>query len=326
MRNQKGKRKHIAVGIIFFFAVFILWIHHNYVLLIDAIGTNRNERVEALLKRPYFDINRPSGHLPWIWLPDMEDTVSPLEQACRCGNYKAAKMLIARGADADQVNNEHCSLLYLTMEYTEPDDYEMVKLLIKNGADPNGAPDEKNDGMDSLSACAGMDCGDYYYNWYLVPYQRLRFDRTRIASAHYDKQKAKMIVKIYRFLEKKVNHKNEFSDEQSLFTPLHRAVMYQNLELIQYILDKGKYDINDRDESGQTCLFSLVSVEYPDLYDQTWKRETLDLLMRYGADVNIKDTDGKTVYDYAVEAHDDYLAGLLKPYMKNSDKDSEITD
>ena len=104
-----------------------------------------------------------------------------------------------------------------------------------------------------------------------------------------------------------------------MFTPLHRAVMYQNLELIQYILDEEKYDINDRDESGQTCLFSLVPVEYPDSYDQTWKRETLNLLIRYGADANIKDTDGKTVYDYAVEAHDDYLAGLLKQYMEKRD-------
>ncbi len=317
MRNRKRKLKSVVIGIILFFAVLLLWVHHNYVSLIDAIGANNNEKVETLLRRPYFDIDHPSGHVPWIWLPDMGETVSPLEEACRCENYKAAKMLIERGADASWVNYEHFSLLYLTMEYTEPDDYKMIKLLVENGADPNGAPDEKNDGMDSLSTCAKMDCSDYYYNPHAAQYKQIKEDTIKAASAHYDQQNAKMIVKIYRYLEDKSTHENGLVKEQFSFTPLHIAVIHQNLELIQYLLDEGKYDINDKDEDGQTCMFSLVPVEFPDTYDRTWKKESFNLLLRYGADVNIKDNDGKTVYDYAVEAHDDYIAGLLKPYMDN---------
>ena len=166
-------KKPIKVIIMIFVSIImiflIVWIikDYSYVMLLDAIQNRQNKKVAMLLKLPFSSLDKTSGHFPVRYFAESEENNSPLETACKYGNYKAAKMLIEKGADASRVQEEHFSLLYLSMESTESDDFNLIKLLVQNGADPDGAPDDDHDGNSSLEHCARMDCGDYYYNNYL---------------------------------------------------------------------------------------------------------------------------------------------------------------
>lgn len=250
----------------------------------------------------------------------MGERNSPLEQACKCGNYEAAKMLIEKGADASLIQDGHFSLLYLTMEETDKDDYELVKLLVENGADPKGAPDEHHDREPILVKCAGMDCGDYQFNSYAQKYNGEEYDKAAHFGEHYDENKAEMILKIYKYLEKKTGHA-EVQDEWGI-TPLFAATNEQNFELMNYLFAEGVYDVNAQMDSMPPCIFALAR-EYELEYDQEWKKETLGLLIENGADPNEKDEEGKTVYDVAIDYGDKYLAGLLEPYMNYMNRTSQ---
>ncbi len=324
---EKSKKiLKIVVVLLISLVVYRILEHDQYVKLLDAIKEHDNQKVERILRWNYFDLDKQSGHFPWAWLPESDDCYSPLETACKYGNYKAAKMLIKKGADAGRVQEEHFSLLYLSMESTESDDFNLIKLLVQNGADPNGAPDDDHDGSSSLENCARMDCGDYYYNNYLSTTGSWEEELKKRYEANYDEKKAVMITNIYHYLDERIQNYNNPEEQITGATPMHWAANFQNMALIQYLIDQGRYRVNDKDHDGQTCLHYLVRFEKPNEYNKKWKEDTLVLLINNGADPTIKDKEGKTPYDYAVENKDDYLAGLLKPYMKNSDKDSGATD
>ena len=312
-----GKKTKKTIIIIICFLVGVIMIltiqDRCYVKMIDAINVHDNEKVEKLLKYPFFNLNKASGHVPYKWISGLDAENTPLEMACKCGNYEAAELLIDKGADASLVRDGNFSPLYLTMEYTDKDDYKLVKLLVENGADPNGAPDENNDGECSLIKCAGMDCSNYDFNGFTHKDTGQDYDKESACSAKYDEKKAKMIVQIFKYLEKETR-----TEDISLFegeNPLRIAVGTQNLELIEYFLKEKKCDINLRDKWSRTCIFSLRE-RSNHIYDHAWKRHTLELLLNNGADVSLKDDEGKTVYDYAVEYGDDYLAKLLEPYSR----------
>lgn len=303
MEKSKKILKIVAVLLISL-VVYRLLEHDQYVKLLDAIKDHDNQKVERILKWNWFDLDKQSGHFPWAWLSGFDEHNSPLELACREGNNQVAKMLIDKGADVSIQHEGSYSLLYLTMTYTELDDYELIKILIEHGAEPKGAP--KNDYKSSLETCANMSCGD-----------KTNAD----GILHYNQNKAIMIFDIYRYLQKSINKEDNVFVQDTGITPLHSAVGSQNLVLIEYLIDEGEYHVNDRDKDGQTSIFFLLyAIEENGRYDKKWKRQTLDLLIRYGADPTIEDNQGKTVYDCAVENGDDYLAGLLKQYMEKRDQ------
>lgn len=316
----------IISSILIIFILLFLCMDVCYVKLIDCIGEQDNKKLEMLLKIPFPSLDKVSGHFPLRLLVETEENNSPLEQACQCGNYEAAKMLISKGADASIIQKGHFSLLFLTMESTEPDDYKLIKLLVENGANPRGAINNDYENESALEKCAEMDCSDYYYNSYLAKYKEIKHDQDEYYYAKYDLQKAEMIVDIYKYLESRTKKSINPQEEQFGITPLHQAVNRQNIALTKYLLKEGIYGLNDQDQWGVTCLCSLVKYEESKEYDKTWKKEIVELIIQNGADPTIKDKEGKTPYDYAVEHNDDYLAGLLKPYMKKSDKDSEVKD
>ena len=72
----------------------------------------------------------------------------------------------------------------------------------------------------------------------------------------------------------------------------------------QYLLDNGYCDVNEIiDESGKTSLIIAAKEGSHGAYK---------LLLEYGADKSIKDNEGKTAYDYAVENGNTEIAELLK--------------
>ena len=92
-------------------------------------------------------------------------------------------------------------------------------------------------------------------------------------------------------------------------TPLMYAVSCKNIELVNYLLESG-HDVNELDIRGENALFYLVDSKSV-IYDDSWRKEVFDLLIKYDIDIMQKNIDGMTVSEYAVEEGDSYMVSLL---------------
>ena len=87
------------------------------------------------------------------------------------------------------------------------------------------------------------------------------------------------------------------------YTALQYAAMWGDLEATKWLIENGA-DINTTDPWGSTPLMNAV-------YNEAGV-ETVELLLKNGANKSLKDSEGKTAYDYAVENRDAQLRDLLK--------------
>lgn len=84
---------------------------------------------------------------------------------------------------------------------------------------------------------------------------------------------------------------------------LMTCAFYNRVEILQFLIDQDCCDVNDNTR-GKTAL--MVAAEYSE-------PEMIRMLLEYGADKEMVDPDnGRTAYDYAVEAGKDENAALLK--------------
>ncbi len=79
------------------------------------------------------------------------------------------------------------------------------------------------------------------------------------------------------------NKKLVNSKTKNNVTPLHMAVVYNNINNIRYLVSRLKVDINAKDDDGWTALYYAAANN---------KREAYRLLIRLGADKNIANNEG----------------------------------
>ena len=85
------------------------------------------------------------------------------------------------------------------------------------------------------------------------------------------------------------------------WTPLMSAAEMQNPEIVQLLLDAGA-DINKQGYFGQTCLHIAIDSSIDGATQSGLAEdptETLELLLKRGADVEIKDDKGESPIDWA---------------------------
>lgn len=100
-------------------------------------------------------------------------------------------------------------------------------------------------------------------------------------------------------------------------TPLIYACYTQNKELVKILLE-NEVDVNETDENGNTALFYSSLIVNLDL-------EIINLLLNYGANVNIQNKVGYTALMDAVEANNLDLIRLLLAHRANPDlKEYEV--
>lgn len=118
----------------------------RYVLdVLDAMDKGDDERFYKLLEDKSYDINRnPNLLIDRIvfFFPCVDN---PLEKACRLERYDYVEALIDRGANLNKTCTFGALILavdYMGSESGEKNAVAIVELLLKNGADPDGARTE----------------------------------------------------------------------------------------------------------------------------------------------------------------------------------------
>jgi ankyrin repeat protein len=103
--------------------------------LIDAIEKENVEQVKLLLDSGV-DPNQTNIPPLNVWSIVEMSADRPLSVACKTGNLEIVEALIANGATAEKREHTGWSPLKMTLFHTHADDFEIVKLLLSNGADP----------------------------------------------------------------------------------------------------------------------------------------------------------------------------------------------
>jgi len=111
------------------------------------------------------------------------------------------------------------------------------------------------------------------------------------------------------------------SDSPDFYYPLQEACAWERYDIVKLLIDNGA-DVNCAYrgiESSATPLIMTIKIhsKLPWMDKASPLREAtidiINLLLEHGADKSIKDTQGKTAYNYAVESGFSDLAELLKP-------------
>ena len=82
------------------------------------------------------------------------------------------------------------------------------------------------------------------------------------------------------------------------------ATHYSNYKVVEFLIKSHYFDINSKDLAGDTALIVATKND---------QAEILQLLIELGADKSLKDSNGMTAYDYAMERGSLEIADLLKP-------------
>jgi ankyrin repeat protein len=241
----------VSCFVLLFVVAFCIWNapYHRSEKLIRYIEKRDAAAVEEML-RSGVDPNVPTG--PYVggwkyWNIFFEYSPrTPLAVACDTGNLEMVKLLLSYGASPAFTQREGLawSALSETLFYFQPDDVEIVKLLIENGVDPYH---DEHFGEKPVFMAARM-----------APKV---FDATKangtVFATEYDEQTAKGITEIVCLLLGDESVNTTSPSRQSL---LMLAAKKGNLYLANYLIDQG-CDKEMVDDYGKTALDYAVEAE-----------------------------------------------------------------
>lgn len=218
--------------------------------LLQAIEKEDTLKVEQLLNEGV-DPNMlqvPPGKI-WCFLEYSQDW--PLSMACKTGNLKTVELLISYGANVEPSVEAGFTPLQATLLYFQPEDPEIVALLLKNGAKTEYSQNEKV----VISAVRMKPC----------VYDKTKANGT-VFSTGYDEETAKGITKIVDMLL--AGKDIDVATGTALLTA---SIQQENLFLTGYLLENG-FDPSIPNSLGKTPL---------DYAEETQNVELLQILMDF---------------------------------------------
>jgi len=217
------KRLRIAFCTITIIVVFSFFYYNNQYYarrLIAAIDAKDINQVEQLLMSPTGNVNSPPALCPLFWSLLTELYVyTPLQEACRKGDYEIIKLLVEHGATPNRVGTYPYSPLMIVVEKMDVDRFKAVELLVENGANLNYI----TRGQCAISLAAETNCLE------------------SVVLIEYFESKGQDVYGQYPF--------------GSL---LHYACRGGNSEAICYLVTIRRMDVNAINEDGETPLVSLM--------------------------------------------------------------------
>ena len=232
--------------------------------LLTAVENNDYESAkEAVECGAWINKRRFVVYLPAI----MGINTTPLIEACKNGNQEIVELLIENGADVNfEDNGTKNTPLLAAIKGTKENRFRLAMYIIEKGGDIYA-----NQGGASV------------------------FYRALYISENDSEQNVDESVTVIKYLlEINVDHTIYMSKENALTHAAH----YRNYGAVDYLIQEGYYDVNCRDDNGDTAL--IVSVKYNNV-------KTVEVLLKHGADASLCDTTGKTALDYAKENGNDEI-------------------
>lgn len=206
------------------------------------------------------------------------------------------ELLIKHGANVNAADLWKFTPLH---EAASKGKYEIVKLLLKHGADPL----KKNrDGASPLDLVRDPDVADLL----------------RGNSALLDAAKKGNVVRLQRLVSpENINCRDALGRNS---TPLHLAAGYNNYEVAEYLLENGA-DVNAQDKGGLIPLHNASSYGHVDI---------AALLIKHNTKVNATDKWGFTPLHEATQKGRTQLCALLlahgaDPFTKNQEGQLPLT-
>ncbi|HHW95004.1 MAG TPA: hypothetical protein GX736_03640 [Mogibacterium sp.] len=305
---KRKVKKIIAICIVLIITTLILNCINSYKLVKAIYSGGDRKEVESILKKP--GIINGVNIRPYVippstpFLAELFGSINqqPLHAACLLDKYEIVQLLVDHGANVNIHNyaNRRNSPLFTALKQEHHENrFKIAKFLIKNGADIDYENSKKEV---ALTLCLKQS------------YHPERCTK--------EVKQEQMELFIYLLKNSKSLDVPEYKDVFYSYTSLlDAAILYDNREAVQYLMDNGYYseadipklngshssylakraglgifkqyfdikDINSRDEEGRTPLHNAVI---------GYKTETCEFLIENGADLNIKDNNGETVYDY----------------------------
>lgn len=207
--------------------------------------------------------------ISYLSVRDM-DAATVLVWAANNGRLDIARLLIAKGVDAnarDRNGRGNSALVCAVWSRDVP----MVRLLIKNGADPNVG----NSNWTPLMTAA----------WAMG-----------FARRGQGKKDAVAILKLLLAAGAKVNARDKVGQ-----TALSLAAAVGDVAALRVLLRAGAY-IHTKDKKGNGALIGAV---------QHHNTDTIKFLLKQGINANARSKDGTTVLAYAKECEADEIVQLL---------------
>jgi ankyrin repeat protein len=240
------------------------------------VNTCSAEKIHEAVKDGDFD--KVKFYANCVKSVDIKDSSgrTPLHYAAQNGDIKIAEWLILKKADVNSKDHIGATPLYLA---AANGNYEIAKLLISKGADVNA-----RNNSDDTPIYWAMVKGEYIveesyiknqYGWgaKIIPAKGKN-------SASFDNYKKTISILLEnRAILKTKNHVGH--------SPFYLAIWMSNNEMLKYILDNYKYDLNGED--GKGLLRSAV---------ESGNEGAAGILIAHGADSDLgmittalKDTD-----------------------------------
>lgn len=277
---MRKRRIFIVIGIIILAicCVAIAYLNSNYrysKLLLNAIETeNKNAVIEVLEKKPSCVNTYPTLAPDWWQSLMLQSIEYPLVEACRTGNIEIIDILVKNGADVNLGDIQ--TPLSMTYCVKPPNWYNISLYLIENGA--------------------SLDYTSSNSEWCVLT--EIVESRPGIMLHKYGPEDSTEVAMAFHYALENCDH-----SKIKWMRVLQHSVTFDRIQIVEFLLNEGYCDVNDT-TVGMTALMFASRDSTP---------EMVQLLLDYGADKTITDTDGKTAYDYAVEEGDAEIAELLKP-------------
>ena len=189
-------------------------------------------------------------------------------------------------------------------------DLEMIELLVEYGADINKK-------VVDYPLNLALNLGKYKIAWYLIE-NGARLDVISgnktlpyvITYGHIKDEnisESKEDLALLKYVIEQGISINPIIDS-GLPSLLGYAAGFNNVEIVKYLLDSGYFDIDDIvSDFGETALILAVK----SASKKHFGYKTCEFLISSGANKEIKDNNGKTALDYAIEFEDEKLIEML---------------
>lgn len=242
--------------------------------LMEAIEEEDIEEVKQIIEKNPDCIDYLPYLMPESYYSLMDIAIMhPLTLACETGNYEIVELLVKNGADVN-VSTDLNSPLSITYRTKVDNWYEISTLLIENGADLNYTTSRYGDHVACLQDIA-----------------ETRYESNEDSGQVY----AAFIYALEHCDHSKVDWGRV----------MQYNVSFDRHKNIKFLLEEGYCTANETAKDGSDYTPLMFAARDSDA-------AMVELLLSYGADKSMVNEDGMTAYDYAVEKEKTEIISLLE--------------